>query len=164
MSEYISQRLTPSLSLNYHHSLEPPVRVKPVFQIRYVLCVEIFTRNQEEYCLSIDPQDSMEFLIRQICNIHQLPDVLTLELFNVNGCPLNVNNYTMKSMFYCQSYSYVLFFIVTLEQWRIDNNDSFYAFARRKEQPSWNFPELKDHATDPTKGKSHTHYTIINGI
>lgn len=66
------------------------------FQIRYVLCFEIFICNQEEHCLSIDPNNPMEFLIRQICNIHKLSDLLTLELFSRDGCPLNVNSYTMK--------------------------------------------------------------------
>ena len=43
--------------------------------------------------------------------------------------------------------------IVTLENWKIGKNDSFYAFARRKGQPSWNFPEpSNDDLLDQTHG------------
>ena len=55
----------------------------------------MFIINQEERCISVNPeQDTMEFLIREICNIHQLDQELTLELYNKNGIPLNVNEYT----------------------------------------------------------------------
>ena len=57
----------------------------------------MFTSNQEEHSLGVNPeQDTMEFLIRQICSIHNIADNLTLELYNKNGTPLNVNEYTSK--------------------------------------------------------------------
>lgn len=46
-----------------------------------------------------------------------------------------------------------MYFIVTLSQWNIKNNDSFYAFPRRRNQPAWIFPELlNDDFMDPTEG------------
>ena len=95
--QYTSHNLTPSLSIDYDCPSQP--KVKRGFCIQYVLCVEIFTCNQEEHSLYINPNDSMEFLINEICNIHKLPDYLTLELFSGNGCPLNVNTYTKKRKF-----------------------------------------------------------------
>ena len=42
---------------------------------------------------------------------------------------------------------------MTLDQWRIHNDDSFYAFVRRKEQPAWTYDELKDSdLLDPKEG------------
>ena len=44
---------------------------------------------------------------------------------------------------------------VTLERWNIENNESFYVFIRRKEQPSlWNFEESENlEMYDATEGK-----------
>lgn len=44
---------------------------------------------------------------------------------------------------------------MTLDQWRIHNDDIFYAFVRRKEQPAWTYDELKESdCLDPKKGIS----------
>ena len=84
------------LKLNYSIAQQAP-KQKSQFQIKYVLCIQMFTSNQEEHSLGVNPeQDTMEFLIRQICNIHNIADNLTLELYNKNGTPLNVNEYTSK--------------------------------------------------------------------
>ena len=42
---------------------------------------------------------------------------------------------------------------MTLDQWRIRNDDALYAFVRRKEQPAWTYDELKDSdRLDPKEG------------
>ena len=44
---------------------------------------------------------------------------------------------------------------MTLDQYRIHNDDIFYAFVRRKEQPAWTYDKLKDSdLLDPKKGIS----------
>ena len=157
-----SQQLTPavpglteSTKLHYHSSRPFSPLPTSRFKINYVLCIEMFTCHQEQHSLAFEPeQDTMEFLIRQICDIHNLPDVLTLELYNKNGTPLNVNDYTItcKLLFILLDYC-TLMLIVTLDKWKIKNNDSFYALPRRREQPSWVFPEpLNDGIIDPTEG------------
>ena len=84
------------LQLDYSIVRQSP-KQKSQFQIKYVLCIHMFTSNQEEHSLGVNPeQDTMEFLIRQICSIHGIADNLTLELYNKNGTPLNVNEYTSK--------------------------------------------------------------------
>lgn len=86
-----------SLQLQYHTAIPSQMSQEHRFKINYVLCMEIFTCNQEEKSLVVNPEsDTIEFLIREICNTNQMPDFLTLELFNKNGCPFNVNEYTMK--------------------------------------------------------------------
>lgn len=90
--------LTESLKLDYKSSRPfSPAPKTARFKINYVLCIEMFVVNQEEHSLALDPeQDTMDFLIKQICSMHKLPDVLTLELYHKNGTPLNVNEYTMS--------------------------------------------------------------------
>lgn len=42
---------------------------------------------------------------------------------------------------------------MTIAQWNIENDDGFYAFMRRKEQPLWKFDEINDSdLLDPQKG------------
>lgn len=158
-----SQQLTPavpglteSMKLQYQSPRPFSPLPKSRFKINYVLCIEMFTCNQEEHSIAFEPeQDTMEFLIRQICDIHNLQDVLTLELYNKNGTPLNVNDYTItcKLILFILLVYCTLMLIVTLEKWKIKNNDSFYALPRRRKQPSWDFPEpLNDTIIDPTEG------------
>ena len=44
---------------------------------------------------------------------------------------------------------------MTLQRWNIENNESFYVFIRRKEQPSiWNFEESENlEMYDSTEGQ-----------
>uniref|UniRef100_A0A1X7V0R7 Uncharacterized protein n=1 Tax=Amphimedon queenslandica TaxID=400682 RepID=A0A1X7V0R7_AMPQE len=134
--------LTESLKLDYKSSRPfSPLLKTARFKINYVLCIEMFVVNQEEHSLALEPErDTMDFLIKQICSIHNLPDVLTLELYQKNGTPLNVNEYTLS---------------FTLEKWKIKNDDSFYVLPRRREQPSWILPEpLNDIGIDPMQGQN----------
>ena len=59
------------------------------------------------------------------------------------------------------NFSNILCFTVTIEKWKIQNNDIFYSFIRRKEQPmTWAFDDLKDNdLLDPLKGDNV--FTII---
>ena len=67
-------------------------------KIRYIMCTELFTSNQEElYLINLQPEDTMEYLINLICHFQKLSKSLTVELFSEEGCPLNVNIFTKKS-------------------------------------------------------------------
>ncbi len=49
------------------------------------------------------------------------------------------------------------FCLVTLLQWKIENESMFYVFVRPRDQPAWNneLSELSnDDLLDPAKGKS----------
>uniref|UniRef100_A0A1X7US96 Uncharacterized protein n=1 Tax=Amphimedon queenslandica TaxID=400682 RepID=A0A1X7US96_AMPQE len=133
----VSISLSP-LQLSYNVIKQAP-KSKKQFQIKYVLCIDMFIINQEERCISVNPeQDTMEFLIREICSIHHLDQELTLELYNKNGIPLNVNEYTSN---------------LTLSKWEVQLNDSYYVLPRRKSQPFWDPPAtILDEANE--KGQS----------
>uniref|UniRef100_A0A1X7UR59 U-box domain-containing protein n=1 Tax=Amphimedon queenslandica TaxID=400682 RepID=A0A1X7UR59_AMPQE len=126
------------LQLSYD-VIKQATKSKTQFQIKYVLCIDMFIVNQEEQYISVNPeQDTMDFLIKEICNIHQLSQELTLELYNKNGIPLNVNEYTSN---------------LTLRKWEVQLNDSYYVLPRRKSQPFWDPPAtILDEAND--KGQS----------
>ena len=90
------------LQHHYRQPLEPPVKSKPSFKVRYILCHDLFMKTKEVSYVAVNPeQDSMEFLIKQICEKNSInEEMLTLELFSQKGYALNVNIYTMKCKLY----------------------------------------------------------------
>ena len=103
MATYNPTLMTP-LPLQHHYGqpLEPSIKSKPSFKVGYILCRDLFIQTQEVSYVAVNPeQDSMEFLIKQICEIHSINEgMLTLELFSRKGYALNVNIYTMKCKLY----------------------------------------------------------------
>ena len=155
---YPPVRPPPNLQHQYKRYQKRAPSPVPGFKIRYVLCSELFINNQEELFLCLQPEgDTMEHLVNLICHTHDIPESLTVELFSEDGSPLNVNCFTMKGNWEVGNalyYKYHIFFIaVTLAQWNIENDDGFYAFIRRKEQPFWKVDEINDSdLLDPQKG------------
>lgn len=164
MPAYTPTLMTP-LPLQHHYEQSPQLSVKSNSTIRigYILCRDLLIQNQEASYITVEPKhDTMEFLIRQICQINAISEsLLTLELFGQSGYPLNVNMYTMKCEFCQLQFNNILHFAVTIEKWKIQNNDIFYMFIRRREQPiTWAFDDLKDNdQLDPLKGGNL--FTII---
>ena len=155
-----THRFKDPLPIRQHYEQPPAesfVKSKPTIKIGYILCRDLFTHNQEMSYISINPKhDKMEFLISQICDINGISErQLTLELFSQSGYPLNVNVYTMKCELdiILNNKMILLLYIVTVERWKIQDGDTFFAFIRRKEQPTFIFDELKENDTiDPTNG------------
>ena len=90
------------LQHHYEQPLEPSIKSKPSFKVGYILCRDLFMKTQEVSYVAVNPeQDSMEFLIKQICERNSIDEeMLTLELFSQKGYALNVNIYTMKCKLY----------------------------------------------------------------
>ena len=77
---------------------KPKDNSEPVIKIGYILLQELFIRNQERSYITLNSEkDTMEFLIRQICDRDKISERwFKLELFSQKGSALNVNIFTMK--------------------------------------------------------------------
>ena len=80
----------------------PEYNSEPVIKIGYIRLHELFIRSQEVSYITLNSEkDTMEFLIRQICDRDKISETrFTLELFSQKGSALNVNMFTMKCKLY----------------------------------------------------------------
>jgi len=100
-----------------------PTPSQDLINIRYIYCNNLFGEERGEKLLEdLDPSThTMEDIYGMIADNEEIEaHQLTIELYSVEGYPLNVNQFTISC---------------TLKQWMINNNDLLYVFLRKKDQP-----------------------------